>query len=100
MFSLIRVGERSGMGLCDIYSYFDESGLSKPTIKETIDPDCITLTLNINDNNYISTKNIADCLNVSARTIQRAIKRLEEDELIKMLVIGKVLSGRLWISVK
>ncbi len=116
MFSLIRVGERSSMGLCDIYSYFEESGLNRPTIKESIEPDRITLTLNINNDNsysvadsfddnfyivdepssledkvykcicndnYISTKNIAGSLDVSTRTIQRAIKKLEEDGLIK-----------------
>ena len=115
MFSLIRVGERSGMGLCDIYSYFEESGLNRPTIKESIEPNRITLTLNINNNsycvadsfddnfyivdepssledkvykcicndNYINTKNIASSLDVSTRTIQRAIKKLEEDDLIK-----------------
>lgn len=47
MFALIKVGERSGMGLCDIYNYWKEYGYEKPVIKETINPDRITLTLNI-----------------------------------------------------
>ncbi len=47
MFSLINVGERSGMGLCDIYSRWKEYGYEKPVIKETINPDRTTLTLNI-----------------------------------------------------
>lgn len=47
MFALINVGERSGMGLCDIYNYWREYGYERPVIKETIDPDRITLTLNI-----------------------------------------------------
>ena len=46
MFSLIKDGERSGMGLCDIYSW-KEYGYEKPVIKETINPDRTTLTLNI-----------------------------------------------------
>lgn len=55
MFALIKVGERSGMGLCDIYNYWKEYGYEKPIIKETINPDRITLTLqiecaNANDN--------------------------------------------------
>lgn len=35
------------MGLCDIYNYWKEYGYEKPVIKETIYPDRITLTLNI-----------------------------------------------------
>ena len=35
------------MGLCDIYHYWNEYGYEKPVIKETIDPDRITLTLQI-----------------------------------------------------
>ena len=60
MFALIKVGERSGMGLCDIYNYWKEYGYEKPVITETINPDRITFTLNIeyegncsgNDGNY------------------------------------------------
>ena len=130
MFSLINVGERSGTGLCDIYSYFKQSGLSEPIIKESIEPDRISLTLNINgddayavkdsmsdsfyivdeasslkdmvykciyDNNYINTKEIANCLNVSTRTIQRVIKKLEDDGLIKNVGNRKSIK---WIILK
>lgn len=44
---LDKVGERSGMGLCDIYNYWKEYGYEKPVITETINPDRITFTLNI-----------------------------------------------------
>lgn len=47
MFSLIKVGERSGMGLCDLFTIWKQSGYEKPVIKETIEPDRITLTLHI-----------------------------------------------------
>lgn len=47
MFSLIKVGERSGQGLCDVYSVWDENGFKKPELIETVDPDRITLTLAI-----------------------------------------------------
>ncbi len=53
-FSLIKVGERSGMGLCNLYHVWEENGFPQPTIKETIEPDRITITLQIdamqNDN--------------------------------------------------
>ena len=130
MFSLINVGERSGTGLCDIYSYFKQSGLNEPIIKESIEPDRITLTLKINgddaygvkdsmgadfyvadklssledrvykcilDNNHISTKDIADCLSVSTRTIQRAIKKLENGGLIRNVGNRKSIK---WIKLK
>lgn len=47
MFALIKVGERSGMGLCDIYNYWDAYGYEKPIIKETLNPDRFTLILQI-----------------------------------------------------
>ncbi len=47
MFSLIKVGERSGTGLCDIYSIWKKYGYERPIITETIEPDRTTLTLQI-----------------------------------------------------
>ena len=37
------------MGLCDIYSHWKEYGYEKPVIKETINPDRTTLTLNMKE---------------------------------------------------
>lgn len=45
MFALIHVGERAGSGLCDVYHVWEENGLERPQIVETVDPDRITLTL-------------------------------------------------------
>lgn len=47
MFSLINVGERSGSGLCDLYHAWKENGFETPNIVETLDPDRITLTLDL-----------------------------------------------------
>lgn len=47
MFALINVGERSGSGLCDVYSVWEENGFKRPEIIESIDPDRVTLTLQI-----------------------------------------------------
>ena len=47
MFSLIKVGEQSGQGLCDVYSNWETNGFKKPELQETVDPDRITLTLEI-----------------------------------------------------
>lgn len=47
MFSLINVGERSGMGICDVYHVWGENGFRKPSFVETVDPDRIVLTLQI-----------------------------------------------------
>lgn len=60
MFSLINVGERSGMGLCDIYNRWTKYGYDRPIIKKTINPDRITLTLQIEttDANYIHGANV------------------------------------------
>ena len=47
MFSLIDVGERSGSGLCDLYNNWKEFGYKTPVLCETVDPDRISLTLEI-----------------------------------------------------
>ncbi len=47
MFSLINVGERSGIGLCDVYSAWKANGYKEPEFVEAVDPDRITLTLQI-----------------------------------------------------
>ena len=47
MFALINVGERSGTGICDVYHVWDENGLKKPSFVETVDPDRVVLTLQI-----------------------------------------------------
>lgn len=47
MFALINVGERSGSGLCDVYHVWEENEFKRPEILETVDPDRITLTLQI-----------------------------------------------------
>lgn len=56
MFSLIDVGERAGSGLCDLYHNWQEYGYRTPILRETIDPDRISLILEIgidrNDSNH------------------------------------------------
>lgn len=47
MFSLIKVGERSGRGLCDVYNRWENAGFKKPDLIETVEPDRISLTLEI-----------------------------------------------------
>lgn len=122
MFSLINVGERSGIDLCDAYSAWKANGYKEPEFVETVDPDRITLTLTLeiavrdkaaenvaNDvanvatviNGYTlteseksvyefivshvnaSTKGISEATGVTARTVQRSIKELENHQIIK-----------------
>ena len=113
MFSLINVGERSQIGLCDVYNTWKENGYKKPIIKETVNPDRVTLTLEthsvddvanvVNDvanvaKDYLSddtiysyitshtnasTKEIADAVGLSTRSVQRYIKELENKNIIK-----------------
>ncbi len=113
MFSLINVGERSGIGLCDVYNTWKKKGYKKPIIKETVNPDRVVLTLvmekdmeivsdavdvvndyaySLNDNriySYIvshstaSTKEIANAVGLSVRSVQRNLKELENKQIIK-----------------
>ncbi len=47
MFALINVGERSGIGLCDVFNAWNACGYKQPKFVESVDPDRITLTLEI-----------------------------------------------------
>ena len=45
--SLINVGERSGMGLSDLFARWQEAGYAQPTITETYDHDQVTVTVQV-----------------------------------------------------
>ena len=45
MFNLIRVGERAGSGVPDIFSIWDDEGWQSPTVEEQYKPDRTVLTL-------------------------------------------------------
>ncbi len=73
MFSLINVGERSGSGLCDIYSTWEENGFAKPVIQELSDPARVVLTLetiSVSDEARNEARNKARTQGLSEREIQ------------------------------
>ena len=125
MFALINVGERSGIGLCDVFNVWKKYGFSSPEIVETVSPDRVSISVSIltgenvanvantdenvantNENvanvanhigeqsvlkyvlNFISenpttnTSEISKALGVNIRTVQRAIKELEEENIL------------------
>ena len=47
MFSLINIGERSGTGLCDVFETWKHNGYKQPQITEMIEPDRVTIILDI-----------------------------------------------------
>lgn len=57
MFALVKVGERSGMGLCDLYETWEQYGYVQPRIEETLDPDRVSITLKLEGNNSSSVGN-------------------------------------------
>ncbi len=105
MFSLIKVGERSGRGLCDVYNIWEENGFKAPELTESVDPARITLTLQIeiernsdsnerNDdsnlteneltvftelrqNNGISAEQVSKATGLSVSTVNRIYKSLK-----------------------
>ena len=50
MFALVKVGERSGMGLCDLYDTWEQYGFEQPLIEETLEPDRVSITLKLEAN--------------------------------------------------
>ena len=45
IFALVDIGERSGMGLADLYGHWKEYGLPEPAISEEYDPDRVKVTV-------------------------------------------------------
>ena len=45
IFALVDIGERSGMGLADLYGHWKKHGLPEPVISEEYDPDRVTARL-------------------------------------------------------
>ena len=74
MFSLINVGERSGSGLCDIYSTWEENGFAKPVIQELSDPARVVLTL--------ETVSVSDEARNEARTQELSEREIQMLDII------------------
>ena len=55
IFALIDVGERSGMGLSNFYSVWEEFGYERPTIEELHEPDQTVLTVKLDASNLRKT---------------------------------------------
>ena len=45
IFALVDIGERSGMGLADLYGHWKKHGLPEPVISEEYDPDRVKITV-------------------------------------------------------
>ncbi len=45
IFALVDIGERSGMGLPDLYGHWKKHGLPEPVISEEYDPDRVKVTV-------------------------------------------------------
>ena len=57
IFALIDIGERSGMGLSDIFATWRECGYAQPTITETYQPDQVSVTVQVDiDENATTTQ--------------------------------------------
>lgn len=57
MFALVNVGERSGMGLCDLYDTWEQYGFEQPKIEETLEPDRVSITLKFDANREVNDVN-------------------------------------------
>ena len=97
MFSLIDVGERSGMGLCNLFNVWEQNNLVKPVVTETITPvERVTIELK-----FVQSKEIKN----TARTTQTAQNSLNsiEIEILKAVsetpnITQKALSSKLNIK--
>ncbi len=73
MFSLIDIGERSGMGLCNLFNVWSQNNLVKPIITETISPvERVTIVLS-----FVQSKNEQ----ITTQTAQNSLNNIEKEIL-------------------
>ena len=108
MFNLIDIGDGSGRGVSSIYSVWKEQGWSLPTIRESFNPDRITLSLvfkpggnktgkmvlprkdlqkaavieYLTDNISATTYDIANLLGVKRTKAKRLLSEMIEDQTV------------------
>lgn len=88
MFSLINVGERSGIGLCDVYSAWKANGYKEPEFVETVDPDRITLTLEIEVRDKAAENVANDVANVA--TVINSYTLTESEKSVYEFIVSHV----------
>lgn len=59
IFALVDIGERSGMGLADLYGHWKKNNLPEPVVTEEYDPDRVKITV-YTDSDQDSTKTRAE----------------------------------------
>ncbi len=107
MFNLINIGERAGSGIPNIYMVWNKQGWQLPTIKESFEPDRITLSLEIKktadknppiksadkiaviieyltDNPTAKTTEISELIGTSDRRTREILKTLIDKDIISI----------------
>ncbi len=74
MFSLINIGERSGTGLCDVFNVWKENGYREPEIIESVSPDRVTISVNIESSFNVTSEAIANSEEVGANSEKNVAK--------------------------
>ncbi len=94
MFNLIRIGERAGSGVPDIFSVWDDEGWISPTVDELYKPDRTILTLAFSKKQAASGKNKRQAEKTSDKREKQATseknKRKKQAETERPLIINKL----------
>lgn len=94
MFSLINVGERSGIGLCDVYSAWKLAGFELPKIIESVDPDRVTLVLQIEsakaDDECDIKNNITQGVTQATQGVTQATQDVTQDKSIEERILAVI----------
>ena len=77
MFSLINIGERSGVGLCDVFNVWKENGYPDPEIIESVSPDRVTILVNVESLLNTSDKDVVNRVKVGANPEENVANREE-----------------------
>ena len=79
IFALINVGERSGTGLSDIFSIWNEYGYERPTITETYQPDQVSVVVQVEiEEDAATTQESVETTQENAVTTQESVATTQE----------------------
>ena len=81
IFSLVKIGERSGMGLSQLYGNWEEAGYARPQLSESFNPE----RTKIQSNAHITQKMLSEAIGLTRQYVGRCMDSLQARKIIRRI---------------
>ena len=96
IFSLVKIGERSGIGLSNLFGVWEQSGYARPTITESFDPERTRVDVEIE----VSEKSTEKRGEYTGKSTERNVALTETEEKIVAILMSNGYATQKSISAK